>query len=122
VNKGTIDGQGYIYRLDFNNQGTVDANVSGGTLNISDTTTTNGGVLRADAGATLNLNGGFTSDIVTNGATILLDGTAGAPKVFDQNGNNALANFAMNTPTGGFTICPMPAALSCRVSWGRPEC
>jgi hypothetical protein len=134
VNQTTINGQGYIYRLDLDNQGTIDANVSGGTLSIYDTTTTNSGVFKVEAGATLDLthstltnfessgsagtltggtyeifsgtlsfyNGGFTSDIVTNAATILLDGAAGTPRFLDQDGNNALANLAINT--GNLTI------------------
>ncbi len=137
VNQSTINGQGYIYNVTLNNQGTINANVSGGTLYIYASPSTNSGILRADAGATLNLNastltnfastgatagtltggtyevfsgtlsfnnGGFTNDIVTNAATIVLDGTAGAPKLLDQNGNNALANFATNAAAGTFTI------------------
>ncbi len=137
VNQSTINGQGYIYDVTLNNQGTIDANVSGGTLYIYAAPTTNSGILRADAGATLDLtnstltnfastgssagtltggtyevfsgtfkfnNGGFTSDIVTNAATILLDGAAGAPKFLDQSGNNALANFSTNAAAGSFTI------------------
>jgi hypothetical protein len=137
VNQSTVNGQGFIYNVTLDNQGTIDANSSGGTLYIYSAPTTNSGVLRADAGATLNLNnstlanfastgssagtlsggtyevfsgtlsfnnGGFTNDIVTSAATIVLDGTAGAPKLLDQNGNNALANFATNTAAGSFTI------------------
>ena len=128
-----IQGQGTIYNLgSFQNGGTVDANVSGGTLYIQNAPITNTGILRADAGATLNLNnttltnfsagtltggtyqvysgtlsfnnGGFTNDIVTNAANILLDGAKGAPQLLDQYGNNALANFATNATTGVFTI------------------
>jgi hypothetical protein len=47
-------------------------------------------------------NNGFSADIVTNAAKILLDGTSGPPSILDQNGNNALANFARNT--GEFII------------------
>jgi fibronectin-binding autotransporter adhesin len=137
TNQNTINGQGFIYDITLTNQGTVDANVSGGTLSIYDAVVNNSGVLRADAGATLDLttstlnnfastgatagtltggtyavysgtlafnNGGFTNDIVTNAATILLDGTAGAPKLLDQSGHNALANFAVNAAAGSFTI------------------
>jgi hypothetical protein len=139
VNKdNTIQGQGSIVTLtSFTNGGVVDANVSGGTLSISNAPTTNTGTLEAQAGATLNLNNttltnfastgatagtlsggtyqvwsgtqsfnnqGFTNDIVTNAATILLDGTLGTPKFIDQNGNNALAHFATNAATGSFTI------------------
>jgi hypothetical protein len=137
TNQNTINGQGYIYDVTLTNQGTVDANVSGGTLYIYDAVVNNSGVLRADAGATLDLttstlnnfastgssagtltggtyavysgtlafnNGGFTNDIVTNAATIILDGTAGAPKFLDQSGHNALANFATNAAAGSFTI------------------
>jgi hypothetical protein len=110
----------------FQNQGTVDANIPGTTLYILGAPTTNTGTLRADAGAVLNLNyttltnfdsttgtlidgtyevrsgtlsfnnNGFSADIVTNAAKILLDGTSGPPSILDQNGNNALANLARN--------------------------
>ncbi len=139
VNKDNIiQGQGTIYALgSFNNQGIVNANVSGGTLFIYNAPTTNSGTLVAKAGAMLNLNNttltnfastgaaagtlsggiyqmwsgtlsfnnqGFTNDIVTNAATILMDGASGTPKLLDQNGNNALANFATNAGAGSFTI------------------
>ena len=139
VNKDNlIQGQGYIYSLgSFQNQGTVNANVSGGTLYIDSAPTSNSGTLEAQAGASLNLNattltnfastgatagtltggtyqvnsgtlsfnnGGYTNDIVTNAATILLDGTSGSPNFIDQNGNNALAHFATNAAAGSFTI------------------
>ncbi len=137
VNQSTINGYGYIYSVDLNNQGTVDANVAGKTLSIYDAPTTNNGVLRVDPGATLDLtastltnfvnsggdagdlkggtyqifsgtlsfnNGSYQSDILTNSATILLDGAAGTPKFLDQNGNSALANFQLNATTGSFTI------------------
>jgi len=137
VNQSTIQGQGYIYGLNLNNQGTVNANVPGGTLSISSAPTTNMGTLKVQAGATLNLasttltnfestgatagtlsggtyqmwsgtlsfnNGGYTNDIVTNAATILLDGTSGTPNFIDQNGKNALAHFATNAAAGNFTI------------------
>ena len=131
----TIQGQGYIESLaSFQNQngGTVDANVSGGTLEIYGPPTTNTGTFEAQAGATLNLvnttltnfaagtltggtyevysgtlsfyNGGYSNDIVTNAANILLGGTSGAPSIIDQNGNNALAQFATNAAAGNFTI------------------
>jgi fibronectin-binding autotransporter adhesin len=136
TNQSTIAGQGYI-SSNLNNQGTVDANVSGGTLYVQNGTTTNSGTFRAEAGATLDLtgstlsnfsssglsagtltggtydvfsgtlkfnNGGFTNDIVTNAASILLDGAAGKPNLLDQSGNNALANFATNAASGSFTI------------------
>jgi hypothetical protein len=136
VNQSTINGQGYIYSLTLNNQGTVEANVPGGTLTVYNAPATNNGVFRADAGATLSLvnstltnfqssgsvgtlsggtyeifsgtmnfyNGGFQNNITTNAATILQDGSAGAPQFVDQNQNNALANFSINSPTGRFTI------------------
>jgi hypothetical protein len=136
VNQSTINGQGYIYSLTLNNQGTIEANVPGGTLNVYIAPTTNNGVFRADPGAILSLvnttlsnfessgsagtltggtyeifsgtmnfyNGGFLNNITTNSATILLDGSAGAPQFVDQNHNNALANFSINSSTGSFTI------------------
>ncbi len=58
VNKGnTIQGQGTISVLNFTNEGTVDANVSGGTLNINRqlNLTTNTGTLEATGGGTLDI-------------------------------------------------------------------
>jgi hypothetical protein len=136
VNQSTINGQGYIYSLTFINQGTVEANVAGGTLDVYIAPTTNNGVFRADPGATLSLvnstltnfassgstgtltggtyeifsgtmnfyNGGFLNNITTNAASILLDGSAGAPQFVDQNQNSALANLSVNSSTGSFTI------------------
>jgi hypothetical protein len=49
-------------------------------------------------------NGGNLSNITTNAASILLDGSAGAPQFVDQNQNSALANFSINSSTGSFTI------------------
>ena len=125
----TIQGQGYIDQLgSFQNQGTVDANVSGGTLSIYPVPTTNTGTLEAPAAArsTLSLDRAHTT--LTNFAARTLtggtyarstsgtlsfnnsglfqrhrhqcrrrfwsDGTAGTPNFIDQNGNNALAQFA----------------------------
>jgi hypothetical protein len=136
VNQSTINGQGYIYSLTVNNQGTVEANVKGGTLDLYIAPTTNNGVFRADPGATLSLvnstltnftssgstgtltggtyqiysgtmnfyNGGNLNNITTNAASILLDGSAGAPQFVDQNRNSALANLSINSSTGSFTI------------------
>jgi hypothetical protein len=137
VNQSTINGQGYIFSLTLNNQGTIEANVPGGTLYVNLAPTTNNGILRADAGATLSLfnttltnfqssgasagtltsgtyeifsgtmnfnDGGFQNNITTNSATILLDGSAGAPNFVDQNQNSALANFSTNSSAGSFTI------------------
>ena len=131
-------GAGLITGLsNFTNGGTVNANVSGGTLSISAALTTNTGTLEAQKGATLNLNNttltnfastgatagtlsggtyqvwsgtlsfnnqGFTNDVVTNAASILLDGTSGTPSFIDQLGNNAFAHFATNAAAGSFTI------------------
>jgi hypothetical protein len=63
VNKdNTIQGQGSISTLaSFQNQGTVNANVSGGTLSISNTQTTNSGTFQASSGSTLLVNGTLTN-------------------------------------------------------------
>lgn len=63
-----------------------------------------GGTYEVFSGTLSFNNGGFRSDIVTNGATILLDGTAGTPRFLDQDGNDALAEFKFNSPLGSFTI------------------
>jgi hypothetical protein len=49
-------------------------------------------------------NGGFANDIVTNAAKILLDGASGTPRFLDQNGFDALRNFANNASGGTFTL------------------
>ena len=64
VNKdNTIQGQGSISALaSFQNQGTVLANVSGGTLSIDGVTnTTNSGTFQASSGSTLLVNGMLTN-------------------------------------------------------------
>ena len=76
-----IQGQGYIYGLtSFQNQATagsnpvVDANVSGGTLEIYDiTTATNTGTLEATGGGTLDINGITVNE---QGYTISTDSTS----------------------------------------------
>ncbi|MGA2706089.1 MAG: hypothetical protein ABSH35_34040, partial [Isosphaeraceae bacterium] len=69
VNQGnTIEGQGSIkYLGSFQNQGTVNANVSGGTLEINEVTTTNTGTLQATGGGTLFIN---SSTVNNAGGTI----------------------------------------------------
>ncbi len=75
VNKdNTIQGQGSIYGLaNFTNQGTVNANVSGGTLSIGNTLfnsgqpTTNTGTLEATGGGTLSF---FRSTVTNTNGTI----------------------------------------------------
>ena len=63
-----IQGQGSIYGLSsFQNSGTVDADVSSGTLSINGGPTTNTGTLRADAGATLNLNSTTLTNFASSG-------------------------------------------------------
>ncbi len=76
VNQSTINGQGYIYDVTFNNQGTVNADVSGGgTLYVQSAPTTNTGTLEATGGGTLEiLNSSATN---TNG-TISTDGSSSA--------------------------------------------
>ncbi len=68
VNKdNTIQGQGSISTLaSFQNQGTVLANVSGGTLSISNTLTTNSGTFQVNEGSTLQVNGSFTTTGTVN--------------------------------------------------------
>src|SRR5271157_1921106 len=74
VNQGnTIQGQGNILNLsNFTNQATVNANVSGGMLNIF-VPTTNTGTLEATGGGILNIAG---STVTNTGATISTDSTS----------------------------------------------
>ena len=70
----TIQGQGYFYQLgSFQNQGTVDANVSGGTLSIYPVPTTNTGTLEATGGGTLQI---YASTVTNTGHTISADSTS----------------------------------------------
>ena len=136
----TIQGQGNIAGLaSFQNdaKATVDTDVSGGTLTVTQVPTTNTGTIEAQAGATLNL----VSTTLTNfaagalghpdrrdlrGATAAPSASttgaipttsspmprrfcwmapSGTPNFIDQNGNNALAQFATNgVLAGNFTI------------------
>ncbi len=57
VNQSTIAGQGYIYDVTLNNQGTILANVSGQTLTILIAPTTNSGTFQANSGSTLYMDG-----------------------------------------------------------------
>ena len=66
--------------------------------------TLTGGTYEVYSGTLSFNNGGYSNDIVTNAANILLGGTSGAPSIIDQNGNNALAQFATNAAAGNFTI------------------
>jgi len=97
------------------NTGTLRAD-AGATLSLVNTTLTNfassgatagtltGGTYAVYSGTLSFNNGGFSNDIVTNAANILLDGTSGAPKFIDQNGNNALQKLTTNAATGMLTI------------------
>ena len=49
-------------------------------------------------------NQGDTSDIITNDATITLAGADTKPSIIDQNGVNALANFATIGMSGSLTL------------------
>jgi len=63
----TIQGQGTILNLaSFQNQGTVLANVSGGTLSISNAPTTNSGTFQVNQGSTLQVSGSFTTTGTVN--------------------------------------------------------
>ena len=77
VNKdNTIQGQGYIGTLaSFQNQGTVNANVSGGTLEIN-APTTNTGTLEATGGGTLSI---FATTVTNTGHTISSDASSHSP-------------------------------------------
>ena len=70
----TIQGQGYIYQLgSFQNQGTVDANVSSGTFYIDGVNTTNTGTLEATAGGTIEI---YATAVTNTNQTISADTTS----------------------------------------------
>ena len=92
----------------LNNQGRFDVN-AGATMDITGPANS---FLNFNS-ATGTLTGGFynvtngtlqfdNANIVTNAANITLNGTQS--KIIDQNGANALANFATNTSAGTFTL------------------
>ncbi len=71
----------------------------------SGTSTLTGGIyIVAGTGQIQFNNGGNASDIVTNAANITLSSTSATNSFIDQNGANALANFATNASTGSFTL------------------
>jgi len=98
VNKdNTIQGQGSISALaSFQNQGTVLANVSGGTLSIDGVTnTTNSGTFQASSGSTLLVNGMLTNynpstSTLTSGTYNAYSGAMGAiapvPRISTKSG------------------------------------
>jgi len=113
VNTGTIlANQSSLLEIDvssagFDNKGTLTVNNSD-TLEITGAANSfanfNSGT-GALTGGTYAVNGTLKFDganIVTNAATITLSGTTAA--ITDQNGKNALANFATNASTGSFTL------------------
>jgi hypothetical protein len=131
-NAGTLAiGSGSTFTLSAN--GTSSGSVTtAGTLNLSagSTLTVSGsysqsGTVNIPAGATLSLTGTFANfagntltggtyfvagtfqfqnaNIVTNAATIVLDGS-GAGQIINQNSTNGLANLATNTAAGSFTV------------------
>jgi len=87
--------------IPFSNPGTLNVQagvlgLDGGLTNATDTTLTDGtymvsGILRYPA-----------ADVVTNAATIILDGPTSA--IQNTSGGNAMANFAMNAANGTFQI------------------
>jgi hypothetical protein len=88
--------------LTFSNAGTLAAGagstfaVSGGFSNFTGTTLTAGTYL---IGGTFRFTG---AHIVTNAATIVMDGPAAA--IVDQSGNDGLSGFATNAAAGSFTL------------------
>ena len=105
VNDGsTIQGQGTIQDLNFINQGTVNANVSGGTLDINQVPTTNTGTLEATGGGTLEISNSAVSN--TNG-TISTDGSSSV----------ILSNSGIGG--GNLTSTGTPTAPAPRDSWTR---
>ncbi len=88
----------------FSNEGTLRADPSstlqltGGPFTNFSGTTLTGGTYQAFSG-TIQFNG---ANIVTNAATILLDGATS--RIIDQSSNDAFRNFAANASAGSFTI------------------
>ena len=113
VNDGsTIQGQGIQY-LEFINQGTVNANVAGGTLTIQapnpQTPITNTGTLEATGGGTLYF---LNSTVINTNATISTDGSSSSV-ILNGSGiiggnltstNGAVIHGTNNSALGGVTI------------------
>jgi hypothetical protein len=91
-----IQGQGSIQFLgSFQNQGTVNSNVSGGTLLIQDAPTTNNGTFQVGSGSTLVVNGAFTTAGTVNigelhSPSASLFQMAGANNFIQTNGTTTL--------------------------------
>jgi hypothetical protein len=90
-----------ILGIQFSNSGTINVldgllNLSGGLSNFSGTTLT---------GGAYNISGALRfagANIVTNAATVVLDGATAS--IQNSGGGTALANFATNAAGGSFTI------------------
>ena len=91
-----IQGQGAIQFLaSFQNQGTVNSNVSGGTLLIQDAPTTNSGTFQVGSGSSLVVNGSFTNAGTVNigelhSSSASLFQMAGANNFVQTNGTTTL--------------------------------
>jgi len=83
-NPGTLNVQAGVLGLDGGLTNATDTTLTGGTYMVS-------GILRYPA-----------ADIVTNAATIILDGPTSA--IQNTSGGNGMANFAMNAANGTFQI------------------
>jgi fibronectin-binding autotransporter adhesin len=118
---GQVNIQGFV------NQGTISADTEAGTITISSTHWTNQGIIQAQNGGTILAQGTVTNfsagtltggtwqvfadstlrlvntGIVTNAATILLDG-ANSNFYSDVGTTEALGNLATNAAAGSFTI------------------
>ncbi|HUY32931.1 MAG TPA: PKD domain-containing protein [Pirellulales bacterium] len=112
VNDGTINANGSggtitIGGPTFTNNGTVEG-TSGGTLSVNPTTLTNfsggtlsGGTWRASGGGIMRFNG---DDITTNAATIVLDGASSHFYDATTGTTDALAGLATNAAAGSLAI------------------
>jgi hypothetical protein len=109
----TVNGGTFTDTNSFTNNGTIAAgakglfNASGGLTNFNNTngTLTGGTYTLTTTGQVQFNNEGFTNDIVTNDAKITLAGVDTTVSPFiDQNGANALANFATNGASGSLLL------------------
>jgi fibronectin-binding autotransporter adhesin len=114
-NKGTftVNGGTFTDANSFTNTGTLAAgakglfNASGGLTNFNNTngTLTGGSYTLTTTGQIQFNNEGFANDIVTNDAKITLAGVDTTVSPFiDQNGANALLNFATNGASGSLLL------------------
>ena len=105
----TIEGVGTIgssnHHLTLTNEGTINANIASGTLNVSTAATTNTGLIEATNGGILAIPGTVIDNqggtILSNGTGTLNGGTVVASSVVLNQNNAVIQGGTLNTINGG---------------------